>query len=105
MPAISDLPGLAPIGLERPSTIGRDTGAAAGAGPDLGAAFRDALRDARVGEATASDAARRFSAGDPSVGIHEVMIASEKASIELRYATTLKNKALEAYRDLMSTPV
>jgi flagellar hook-basal body complex protein FliE len=39
------------------------------------------------------------------VGIHEVMIASEKASIELRYATTLKNKALEAYRDLMSTPV
>lgn len=105
MPALSELPGLAPLGLERPTTIGRGPAAASSTGPDLGAAFRDALRDARVGEATASDAASRFAAGDPSVGIHEVMITSEKASIELRYATTLKNKALEAYRDLMSTPV
>ena len=39
------------------------------------------------------------------MGIHEVMIASEKANIEIRYATTLKNKAIEAYRELMNTQV
>jgi flagellar hook-basal body complex protein FliE len=33
------------------------------------------------------------------------MIAAEKASVSLRYATTLKNKLVDAYRELMSTPV
>jgi flagellar hook-basal body complex protein FliE len=47
----------------------------------------------------------RFAAGDPAVGMHETMIAAEKASIGLRYAVTLKNKLLEAYRELMNTPV
>jgi flagellar hook-basal body complex protein FliE len=33
------------------------------------------------------------------------VIASEKASIAVRYAVTLKNKALEAYHELMNTQV
>ena len=33
------------------------------------------------------------------------MIATEKANIALRFATTLKNKALEAYQQLMQTNV
>ena len=72
---------------------------------DLGSAFADALKDAHGAEATATSSAERFANGDPSMGIHEVMIASEKANIAVRYATTLKNKALEAYRELMNTQV
>lgn len=72
---------------------------------DLGSSFENVLADAHHAEATATDAAEKFAKGDPSVGIHEVMIASEKSNIELRYATTLKNKALEAYRELMNTQV
>ncbi len=56
-------------------------------------------------QAEATHASEQFAAGDPAMGIHEVMIASEKASISLRYATTLKNKAVEAYRELMNTQV
>ena len=33
------------------------------------------------------------------------MIATEKANVALRFATTLKNKAVEAYRELMNTQV
>ena len=73
--------------------------------PDLGDAFAQALSDARGMEATSTKMAERFAVGDPSVGIHEVVIASEKANIALRYATTLKNKAIEAYRELMNTQV
>lgn len=79
--------------------------------PDLGHkvdfsdAFGDALSEARTRESTATQAAEKFAAGDPSMGIHEVVIASEKANIALRYATTLKNKAIEAYRELMNTQV
>jgi flagellar hook-basal body complex protein FliE len=72
---------------------------------DLGSAFGDALKDARGLEKDASAAAERFADGDPSMGIHEVVIASEKANISVRFATTLKNKALEAYRELMNTQV
>lgn len=72
---------------------------------DLGDAFSKALADARVLEATSTQASEQFAAGDASVGIHEVVIAAEKANLALRYATTLKNKAIEAYRELMNTQV
>ncbi len=65
----------------------------------------DGLEKARDAEEHADDLGERFAAGDPTVGIHEMMIASERAGISLRYAVTLKNKAIEAYRDLMNTPL
>ena len=72
---------------------------------DLAGSFSNALKDAHAAEHAATDAAERFAKGDPGMGIHEVVIASEKANIAVRYATTLKNKALEAYRELMNTQV
>lgn len=63
------------------------------------------LNSARETEATADDLGQRFAAGDPTVGIHEMMIAAERANVSLRYAVTLKNKAIEAYRNLMNTPL
>jgi flagellar hook-basal body complex protein FliE len=74
-------------------------------GADLGHSFSKALEDARALDQDAVQKSDAFAANDPSVGIHEVMIASEKANIALRYATTLKNKALEAYHELMQTSV
>jgi len=71
----------------------------------LGDAFAHALKQASQAEQHAVDAADRFAKDDPGMGIHEVMIASEQANIAVRYATTLKNKALEAYRELMNTQV
>lgn len=70
-------------------------------GPDFGSA----LADARALEGDAKKVGEQFANGDTAVGIHEVMIASEKANVSLRFATTLKNKALEAYRELMNTQV
>jgi flagellar hook-basal body complex protein FliE len=72
---------------------------------DLGKAFGDVLKDAHAAENTATDAAAQFARGDTGMGIHEVMIATEKANLEVRYVTTLKNKALEAYRELLNTQV
>jgi len=72
---------------------------------DLATTFSNALREASELEQSSNSAATKFASGDPSVGIHEVMIASEEANIALRFATTLKNKALDAYRELMATQV
>ena len=70
-----------------------------------GADFGSALADARALETDATKMAEKFANGDASVGIHEVMIASEKANLALRFATTLKNKAVEGYRELMNSQV
>jgi flagellar hook-basal body complex protein FliE len=96
-------PGYAPgvPEIQRPTAIDKP----AAAKPDLAASFGKALEDAHAAEHVATDAAERFAKGDPGMGIHEVVIASEKANISVRYATTLKNKALEAYRELMNTQV
>ncbi len=73
--------------------------------PDVAGSFEKALADAHAAEHSATTAAEQFAKGDQGVGIHEVVIASEKANIQLRFATTVKNKALEAYRELMNTQV
>jgi flagellar hook-basal body complex protein FliE len=72
---------------------------------DLAGSFAKALQEAHKAEHVATTSAEAFAKGDPGMGIHEVMIASEKANIAVRYATTMKNKALEAYRELMNTQV
>ena len=92
-----DLPNLASLeGRELPG-VQKST--------DVGGAFGKALSEARGLESTAADMSEKFANGDQTVGIHEVMIASEKANIALRFATTLKNKAVEAYKELMNTQV
>jgi flagellar hook-basal body complex protein FliE len=72
---------------------------------DLGDSFAKVLGDAKTLDKDATAQAERFANHDQTVGIHEVVIASEKASIAVRYAVTLKNKALEAYHELMNTQV
>ena len=74
-------------------------------GPDFAKAFAEAIGDAGAAEQKATDMSVQFADGDPDVGIHDVVIASERANISLRYTVTLKNKLLEAYRDIMSTQV
>lgn len=72
-------------------------------GIDFAKSLTDALSNATAAEKSAAQASENFAAGDGS--IHEVMIAQEKASISVRYALTLKNKAIDAYRELMNTPI
>jgi flagellar hook-basal body complex protein FliE len=40
-----------------------------------------------------------------SKGLHEVMLAVEKASVSFQMLTQVRNKALEAYQEIMRMPV
>lgn len=44
--------------------------------------------------------AREFAAGKNN-NIHEVMIASEKAGISMRFLLQIRNKLLDAYQEIM----
>jgi flagellar hook-basal body complex protein FliE len=96
---------IAPITAPSLALPGIEGGAKPHPSSPLADAFSKALEDASKAEHTSTQAAEAFAKGDPNMGIHEVMIAAEKANISVRYATTLKNKALEAYRELMNTQV
>lgn len=72
-------------------------------GPDFGDVLVDAMRKAGDAERDAEKAAKDFAEG--KAGIHETILAQERAGISVRYAVTVKNKALEAYRELMNTQV
>ncbi len=48
---------------------------------------------------------RAWQLGDPNVTLSEVMIASEKASVSFEAAKQVRNKLVEAYRDIMNMPL
>lgn len=43
-----------------------------------------------------------FSAGDPSTQLSDVMIALQKASVSFQAMTEVRNKLVDAYRDIMN---
>jgi flagellar hook-basal body complex protein FliE len=66
-------------------------------GDKLTAAIGDLEEVAATADGSAGSA-EGLVAGE--VGIHEAMVAMEKADIALRMGTTVRNKLLEAYRTL-----
>lgn len=103
---MSNLGPIAPIplpSLDSLEGVQRDTPVAKST--DVGSSFGNILSDAREAESASTQMAEKFANGDTSIGIHEVMIETEKSNIAIRFATTLKNKAVEAYRELMNTQV
>jgi len=55
-------------------------------------------------QAQADKAVERLATGE-SKGLHEVMIAMEKSSISFQFLTQVRNKALEAYHEVMRMQV
>jgi flagellar hook-basal body complex protein FliE len=70
-----------------------------------GESFQDMLANA-IGDvsrlqATSQDAINAFLRGDP-IELHEVMVASEEASISLELLVEMRNKLADAYRTIMN---
>ena len=69
-----------------------------------GEAFGDLLRsivDATDQQQQQADQAVRTLHGGGEKNLHEAMIAMERADISLRYMVQVRNKAIEAYQEIM----
>ena len=62
----------------------------------------DAVNETRQ---TSSALKTAYEMGDPNVSISEVMIASEKSGLAFDAMVQVRNKMIEAYKDIMSMPV
>ncbi len=49
--------------------------------------------------------AEAFEKGDPQVDLAQVMVALQKASISFQTMTTVRNKLVEAYKDIKNMPI
>lgn len=63
---------------------------------------KEALENVNELQAKANRSIEQMTTGQ--TGIHETMIAVEKAGISLRLVLQVRNKALEAYREIMRMP-
>ena len=74
-----------------------------------GASFQQLLSESigKVNELqqTAGSLKTAFEQGDPKVDLAEVMIASQKAGLAFTAMAEVRNKLVEAYRDVMNMPL
>jgi len=90
--------GLAPFSaIERPeASMAPDR-----PGESFGDVFKRAIGDTQELQGNAQDMIAAFLRGDP-VELHQVMAASEEATISLELLVEIRNKVTEAYRSVMN---
>lgn len=73
--------------------------------PDFKTMFGNAINNVNAQQKHSSSLATRFERGDPQVDLPEVMIAAQKASVSFEAMKEVRNKLVEAYKDIMNMPV
>ena len=72
---------------------------------NFGTLFNSAV-DAVNGVQQESSALKKaYELGTPGVSLTQVMVASEKAGVAFQAMTQVRNKLVEAYKDIMNMPV
>lgn len=77
---------------------------AAGEKTGFGQYLKNALEEVNSLELQADSLTKKLAAGE-DVDIHTVMIATEKANIALQLTMQVRNKAVEAYNEIMRMQV
>jgi flagellar hook-basal body complex protein FliE len=92
------------IGSSNPIAIpGAATRGAATEGGDFGAALSKLLESV---ESSATDANSAVAAmADGSGDVHTAMLALQKAEVSMQLTVQVRNKLVQAYQELMRTPI
>lgn len=91
------------VGL--PKVADSENNSVSTSGVEFGKALKQQLEELNQSQQKASQLGERFSLGDESVNLSDVMIASQKANIELQTAVQVRNKLVSAYHDIMNMQI
>lgn len=78
---------------------------AAGNGPEFSNLLKDSLDQVNSLQSNARDLKNAFSSGSDDVGLPEVMVAVQKASVSFEAVTQVRNRLLSAYQEVMNMQV
>lgn len=73
--------------------------------PEFAELLKESIDKVNATQQAAAAAAAQFESGDPSVDLAEVMIELQKASLSFKAMTEVRNKLVDAYREIMSMPI
>lgn len=86
-------------GNTKPAATGQTVGA------DFGKLLNNAINNVNGLSKTSSNLQMRFDRGDENVSLSDVMIARNKSSVAFEATIQVRNKLVEAYKELMNMPV
>ncbi|MGR5449775.1 flagellar hook-basal body complex protein FliE [Vibrio sp. PNB22_2_2] len=81
------------------------TATGAKVGEDFGDLLTKAINNVNSLQKSSGDLQTRFDRGDADVSLSDVMIARNKSSVAFEATVQIRNKLVEAYKDLMNMPV
>ncbi|KPU83601.1 flagellar hook-basal body protein [Psychromonas sp. PRT-SC03] len=73
--------------------------------PDFSEMLKQAIENVNGLQQNTSDLRNRFEMGDADVSLAQVMIASNKSGLAFDATVQIRNKMVEAYKEIMSMPV
>lgn len=74
-------------------------------GTGFATAMQEAVENVNVQQASAANLLQRFETGADDTSVAEVMIEMQKASVSFQAMTEVRNRLVEAYREIMSMPL
>ena len=74
-------------------------------GIDFGAILKNAINDVNEKQQVESNMKAAFEGGDKTMNLAEVMVASQKADVSFKGIMQVRNKLVEAYKDVMNMPM
>ena len=84
---------------------GAGPGAVGGVDNGFAKLLKQGLDSVNKTQATAADMATKFERGVPGVELPQVMIEMQKANVSFRALTEVRNKFIDAYREIMNMPL
>jgi flagellar hook-basal body complex protein FliE len=67
--------------------------------------LKDAIRGISDAQTTAQSKAQAYQLGDDKVSLEEVMISMQRASLAMQGMVQVRNRLVEAYREVMNMQV
>ncbi len=74
-------------------------------GSDFAAMLKDSIDSVNDTQKASGALSKSFELGEPDVSLAEVMIASQKASVSFQAMLQVRNKLVDAYKDVMNMPM
>jgi flagellar hook-basal body complex protein FliE len=74
-------------------------------GPQFNELMEQAINKVNEVQQASSAMSTAYVKGDPNVDVTDVMIASQKASVAFESMVQVRNKLVEAYKDVMNMPI
>ncbi len=73
--------------------------------PSFGQVLEQAVDKVNGIQKNSAALSKAYEQGDPNVDISDVMVASQKAGVAFQATLQVRNKLVDAYRDVMNMPI